>query len=98
MLSNLYKDKRILFLNITRFEHLIFYLIKYCRAFIHYNFWGINKQFSNNNFDILHLILKSPFNQNTELSKTLYFDEESFLDVIKKVDSLTLSKPSSNLD
>ncbi|MBP5426486.1 MAG: DUF1972 domain-containing protein [Clostridiales bacterium] len=92
------QDKRILFLNISRFEHLIYHLMKYCIALIHYSLLGINKQFLNTDLDILHLIIKSPFNRNIKLSNKLYFDEKDFLDVIKKADSLTPSKPFSKLD
>lgn len=96
--SELYNDKRILILNTSRFEHLIFHLVKYCHAFIHYNLLGIKKNFYKYNLDTINLVMDSPFNHNLKLPNILYFDQKNFTHIIQQVDALDNFKKAPNLD
>lgn len=93
-----YKDKRIIILNTSRFEHLLSHLAKYCHAFIHHNILGIKKYFHNYNLNTINLITDSPFNHNTNLPNVFYFDTTNFSHVIEQVDSLTITRDYSSLD
>lgn len=84
-----FKDKRIICINKERFINLIPHLSTYCHAYIHSSINAINNKnyFKNNN---INLVLESPLNSNTELTNALYFNEKSFLDILKKVDKMPI--------
>ena len=82
---NFFRDNRIICINTERFIHLIPHLCTYCHAYIHSSINTIkNKNYFKH--DNINLILESPLNSKINAPNTLYFNEKSFLETIKKAD------------
>ena len=84
--SDFFKDNRIICLNIKRFVHLIPHLSKYCHGIIHSDMIATKNDYIENNN--LNLVLESSYNLRLNIPNTLYFNEKSFLDTIKKADNI----------
>ncbi len=82
-----FKDNRIISLNIKRFIHQIPHLSTYCHAYIHSNKIATKNKYYFKH-DNLNLIIESLYNLKMNLPNTIYFNKETFLDIIKKTDSI----------
>ena len=83
------KDKRIIYLNIKRYIHLIPSISKHCYGFIHSNWGKLNQQFLNSPLkdEILNIVFDSPYNKKISLSHVLYYNRKNLSEILEYADS-----------